>query len=116
MIQDLARRLRANIQTVIVGKDEVIDQALAAVLCEGHVLLEDVLGIGKMTLARACDCPAGLRPELLQDLHAITQACLLVRYGEAPENAGIVNSALASWERVRRSGALLCPLEEGNSL
>ena len=32
MIQDLARRLRANIQTVIVGKDEVIDQTLAAVL------------------------------------------------------------------------------------
>lgn len=59
MIQDLARRLRANIQTVMVGKDEVIDQALAAVLCEGHVLMEDVPGIGKTTLARALAASLG---------------------------------------------------------
>ncbi len=53
MIQETARRLRENIQKVIVGKDEVIEQTLIAVLCEGHVLLEDVPGIGKTTLARA---------------------------------------------------------------
>jgi MoxR-like ATPase len=53
MIQEVARRLRENIQKVIVGKDEVIEQTLIAVLCEGHVLLEDVPGIGKTTLARA---------------------------------------------------------------
>lgn len=48
-----ARKIRENIQKVIIGKDEVIDQVLVAVLCEGHVLLEDVPGIGKTTLARA---------------------------------------------------------------
>ena len=53
MIQEVARRLRENIQKVIVGKDKVIDQTLIAVLCEGHILLEDVPGIGKTTLARA---------------------------------------------------------------
>ena len=53
MIQEVARRLRENIQKVIVGKDEVIDHTLIAVLCEGHILLEDVPGIGKTTLARA---------------------------------------------------------------
>jgi MoxR-like ATPase len=53
MIADIARRLRENIQKVIVGKDEPINLALVAVLCEGHVLLEDVPGIGKTTLARA---------------------------------------------------------------
>ena len=53
MIAEVARRLRENIQKVIVGKDAVIDQTLVAVLCEGHVLLEDVPGIGKTTLARA---------------------------------------------------------------
>jgi len=53
MIQEVARRLRENIQKVIVGKDEVINQTLIAVLCEGHILLEDVPGIGKTTLARA---------------------------------------------------------------
>ncbi len=53
MIADVARRLLDNIQKVIVGKDEVINLTLAAVLCEGHLLLEDVPGIGKTTLARA---------------------------------------------------------------
>lgn len=53
MISEVARRLRENIQKVIVGKDEVINLTLVAVLCEGHILLEDVPGIGKTTLARA---------------------------------------------------------------
>ena len=53
LIAGLARRLRENIQKVIVGKDDAINLALAAVLCEGHILLEDVPGIGKTTLARA---------------------------------------------------------------
>lgn len=66
MIQDLARRLRANIQTVMVGKDDVIDQALAAVLCEGHVLLEDVPGIGKTTLARALAASLGCAFQRIQ--------------------------------------------------
>jgi MoxR-like ATPase len=53
MIQPAARRILENIQRVIVGKDEVIQLLLVAVLCEGHVLLEDVPGTGKTTLARA---------------------------------------------------------------
>ncbi len=58
-IANVARRLRENVQKVIVGKDEVINLALVAVLCEGHVLLEDVPGIGKTTLARALACSLG---------------------------------------------------------
>ncbi len=53
MISEVARRLRENVQKVIVGKDDAINLALVAVLCEGHILLEDVPGIGKTTLARA---------------------------------------------------------------
>ncbi|MCA9991708.1 MAG: MoxR family ATPase [Anaerolineales bacterium] len=52
MIADTAKSLRENIQKVIVGKDEVIDLALIALLCEGHLLLEDVPGTGKTKLAR----------------------------------------------------------------
>lgn len=59
MIQTVAQRLRENIQKVIVGKDEVIHLTLAAVLCEGHLLLEDVPGIGKTTLARALAASLG---------------------------------------------------------
>jgi MoxR-like ATPase len=52
-IEATARRIRENINRVIVGKESVIELLLVALLCEGHVLLEDVPGIGKTTLAKA---------------------------------------------------------------
>lgn len=52
-IAEVAQRLQENVQQVIVGKDKPIQLALVAVLCEGHVLIEDVPGIGKTTMARA---------------------------------------------------------------
>ncbi len=59
MIQAAAQRILENIQKVIVGKDEVIKLLLVAVFCEGHVLLEDVPGTGKTTLARALAASLG---------------------------------------------------------
>jgi MoxR-like ATPase len=59
LIQSAAQRVTENIQKVIVGKQEVIQLTLVAVLCEGHVLLEDVPGIGKTTLARAMAASLG---------------------------------------------------------
>ncbi len=54
-----AARLRENIQKVIIGKDEVIDLTLIAMLCEGHLLLEDVPGTGKTTLAKTIAASLG---------------------------------------------------------
>ena len=51
-LQDMTARIRENIQRVIVGKTEAINQALIALLCRGHILVEDVPGIGKTTLAK----------------------------------------------------------------
>lgn len=53
MIQEMAERVIANIEKIIVGKREVIELALVALLAEGHILVEDVPGIGKTTLAKA---------------------------------------------------------------
>ena len=53
MIAEVAARVRENIQKVIVGRDEVINLALVAIFCEGHILIEDVPGIGKTTLAKS---------------------------------------------------------------
>jgi MoxR-like ATPase len=52
-VAELAKRIRDNVGRVIVGKDEVTTLLLVALLCEGHVLLDDVPGVGKTTLAKA---------------------------------------------------------------
>lgn len=49
----LLDRLTSNIEAVVLGKPEVIRLALVALLAEGHVLIEDVPGVGKTLLARA---------------------------------------------------------------
>ncbi len=51
--QDTLDRVIANVETVIVGKRDAIELTLVALLCEGHILIEDVPGTGKTTLAKA---------------------------------------------------------------
>jgi len=50
---DLLTRVQQSVQTVIRGKDEVIQLALVSLLARGHLLIEDVPGVGKTTLAHA---------------------------------------------------------------
>jgi MoxR-like ATPase len=52
-VAQAAVRLRDNIARVIVGKDDTITFLTVALLCEGHVLIEDVPGVGKTVLARS---------------------------------------------------------------
>ena len=52
-VQKFASNIMDNVERVIVGKREVIEMLLVALMCEGHVLLEDVPGTGKTMLARA---------------------------------------------------------------
>ena len=49
----LARKLKENVGGVIVGKDAVIDKVTLCLFCGGHILLEDIPGTGKTTLAKA---------------------------------------------------------------
>lgn len=59
MIAEIAAHVRDNVKRVIVGKDTVIDLMMVAVLSEGHVLLEDVPGTGKTTLAKSIAASLG---------------------------------------------------------
>ncbi|RLP75909.1 AAA family ATPase [Mycetocola tolaasinivorans] len=70
--REVAERILASVETVIDGKPEAARLALIALLAEGHVLIEDVPGVGKTALARALaasvDCTVGriqFTPDLL---------------------------------------------------
>jgi MoxR-like ATPase len=52
-VQEPAERVVANVERVIVGKHSEVRMALVALLCEGHILIEDVPGVGKTMLAKA---------------------------------------------------------------
>ncbi|MCE5240106.1 MoxR family ATPase [bacterium] len=56
---DLCRRIMDNVEQVIYGKREVIERTLVAMIAGGHMLFEDVPGVGKTMLARAVACTIG---------------------------------------------------------
>ena len=55
----LARRIIDNVSRVIVGKTQVIENALAALIAHRHLLVEDVSGVGKTMLAKSLSTSVG---------------------------------------------------------
>ena len=58
-VQAVAQQIIEQVERVIIGKRHVIEQLVTSILCEGHVLLEDVPGIGKTMLARSVAASVG---------------------------------------------------------
>lgn len=52
-VRSIAERVIENVEKVILGKDQEVRLTMVALLCEGHLLIEDVPGVGKTMLARA---------------------------------------------------------------
>ncbi len=65
-IRSFADQIIANVEKVIVGQREAIELLLTALLCEGHVLIEDVPGVGKTMLARTLAVSLGISFKRLQ--------------------------------------------------
>jgi len=66
IIVALAQRVTDNVEKVIVGKRREVQLTLIALLCEGHLLIEDVPGVGKTMLARSIARSIGCRFRRLQ--------------------------------------------------
>ncbi|HET7378070.1 MAG TPA: MoxR family ATPase, partial [Anaerolineae bacterium] len=49
----IAQKLIENVERVIVGKHETVQLAVVGLLCQGHLLIEDVPGVGKTMLAKS---------------------------------------------------------------
>lgn len=58
--KDAADRIAANIEKLVIGKHDAVMVAICALFCEGHLLLEDVPGVGKTALAKALGASLGL--------------------------------------------------------
>jgi hypothetical protein len=66
LVTDFTDRVIRNVETVIIGKRQQIEALMVALLCQGHVLIEDVPGTGKTMLARAVAASMGIGFKRLQ--------------------------------------------------
>ena len=122
-VQDATRAVRQNVSRVMIGKEEVIDLLMVAMLCEGHVLFEDVPGIGKTTLAKTLAKSLGctfqriqFTPDLLpSDITGITffnQKSSQFEFRPGPPLAQIVLADEINRATPRTQSALLEAMEE----
>lgn len=122
-VAETARRVKENVARVIVGKDETIELLLVALFCEGHVLIEDVPGIGKTTLAKSLAKSLGcsfqriqftpdLLPSDITGVNVFSQKTGAFEYRAGPLHAQIVLADEINRAGPRTQAALLEAMEE----
>jgi len=122
--QRFAQLLTKNVGKVIVGKSEAVELIMIAMLCRGHVLIEDVPGVGKTTLASAMaksiDC-SFKRIQFTPDITPsdITGFSMMnLKTGEMEYRQGLVMSQMVLCDEINRTSpktqsSLLEVMEEG---
>ncbi|PYP90307.1 MAG: ATPase [Blastocatellia bacterium AA13] len=118
-------RLQSTIESVIRGKPEVVELALAGVLASGHLLIEDVPGVGKTTLAQALarsfDCTfqriqftSDLLPSDIVGLEVFNQQLGSFQFKPGPIFANVVLADEINRTTPKTQSALLEAMAEGH--
>ena len=122
--QRFAQLLTKNVGRVIVGKSEAVELIMIAMLCKGHVLIEDVPGVGKTTLAsamaRSIDC-SFKRIQFTPDITPsdVTGFSMMnMKTGEMEYREGLIMSQMVLCDEINRTSpktqsSLLEVMEEG---
>jgi MoxR-like ATPase len=119
----IAGALRTSIGRVIVGKEQIVELALAALLAEGHILIEDVPGIGKTMLAkslaralgcmfRRLQCTPDLLPSDITGLHFFNQKTQEFEFRPGPVFTNVLLADEINRATPRTQAALLECMEE----
>ena len=119
----LARRLSDNVERVILGKHDEVQRLLAALLCQGHVLLEDVPGVGKTVLAksvakslgcsfRRIQCTPDMLPSDITGVSVFSQKTGEFEYHPGPVVAQVVLADEVNRATPKTQAALLEAMEE----
>lgn len=101
IIREAAERFRSNVARAVIGRPRTIDLIFVALLCEGHVLIEDVPGVGKTLLARATarslacsfkriQCTPDLLPSDVVGIHVFNQKNAEFEFRPGPVIANVV--------------------------
>ena len=123
MVPEFIDRVLENMKSVMVAKPEVLELALVAMLCERHILIEDVPGIGKTTLAktlahslgcsfRRIQCTPDLLPSDITGIHFFNQKSCEFEFRPGPVIANIVLVDEINRATPRTQSSLLECMEE----
>jgi MoxR-like ATPase len=122
-IQAFGKKLISNLEEVIIGKSQTIELVIVGLLCQGHILIEDVPGVGKTVLARSLSRSLGcsfnrlqFTPDMLpSDVTGVSiynQAAQVFEFREGPVFAQIVLVDEINRATPKTQAALLEAMEE----